>query len=110
MDTQKHPTGAGVTTPVTRIPITSAYALGADVHSWQVQKRRSRKGQDIWEPITWHATIDQAAESLRERLARLSGSQTLDEVLAARKNASLKRTLAISTLLDSIPRTARRKE
>lgn len=110
MAMSEHPQVAGISTLVTRIQITNDYAIGADVHAWQVQKRRTRKGIDIWEPITWHLSIEQAAESLRERMVRLSGSQIIDDVLAARKNASTVVSQAVAPLLDSLPCTSTRME
>ena len=88
MNARKHPTGAGISTPVTQISVTQDYAIGADAHSWQVQKRQPRNGADAWEPITWHATLEQAAASLRERLVRLPGSQTIGELRVATDDAS----------------------
>jgi len=98
----KHPPGAGTPTPTTRIPVTDNYALGADVHSWQVLKRHVRKGKSTWEPVTWHATLPQAATSLRDRLVRLSGAQTLEEALTTIDDASSTVSRAIAPLLGAL--------
>jgi hypothetical protein len=68
---------------LTVIAIVDDYRLAADAQSWQIQKRRQRRGQDEWESIGWYNTVDHAVRALGERLVRTSGAQTLAEFQAA---------------------------
>lgn len=68
--------------PATRIQIDADYAIGADSHSWFILQRKHRKTGDTWEPIAWYATLEQCVNGFADRAVRLSGAQTLDELLA----------------------------
>lgn len=58
------------------------YAIGADVHSWQVLKRCNRRDGRRWEPILWYVSLEQCINALAARAVRTCGARTLAEALA----------------------------
>ena len=68
--------------PKTFIPINEDYALGADAHAWHILKRHRDKDNYRWEPTAKYATLEQCVNGFAERAVRLSGAQTLTELLA----------------------------
>lgn len=79
------------------IPITANYRITSDEMQWRVERRRSRKGAASFEPVSFHANMSGAIESLRERLVRASNAETLADALADMENvsATLSRALTV---------------
>ena len=80
------------------IPIDNEYRLITDEYQWIVQKRRAKvkDEKNRWKPIGYYASVQQAIQSLGERLVRESKVDTLGEALAEIEKVSLR----LSTALD----------
>ena len=80
------------------IPIDERCRIDTDEHAWRVSRARVRKGETVWEPISYHATLEQAARSLFERELRASNAVGVVEAKAEadRLLTSLSRALTPS--------------
>ena len=67
------------------VPITDKWRIELDECSWAVAKHQPRKDKKRkqWEQVSWHRTLHQAAENVRERLLSNSEAYGVDEVLKA---------------------------
>ena len=63
------------------IPINEQYRITTDPYQWIVQKKRSRKNREDWEPQTYHPSLDAAIHSLWEHLVRASDAETEADAL-----------------------------
>ena len=63
------------------IQIDEQYRVTTDPYQWIIQKRRSRKGEEDWECLTYHPSLDSAIQGLREHLVRDSDAQTVADAL-----------------------------
>ena len=81
------------------IPIDPNWRIASDVHSWKVEKRTTCKGEDIWQPVSWHDTPGGAAKSLSRRLVRLCEAETLEDALKAVDEIADKLTKALTPRL-----------
>ena len=72
---------------MTTIPINDQWRIELDEYSWAVAQYvpRKDKSRKQWQQISWHMTLEQAAQSLAERLLSDTQAHTLDEVLAAQR-------------------------
>ena len=68
------------------VPINKQYRIASDPYQWIIQKKRSRKGEDDWDPQTFHPTIDSAFQSLGELMVRQSKAETLADPLVDVRN------------------------
>lgn len=65
------------------IQINKDYRISSDAYCWRVEKYAGiskKKGIQIWNVKSYHATYNQAADSLAQRLLRSSDAQTIDEL------------------------------
>ena len=76
----------------TIIPVNDEYRITADAMSWQVEKftgvsknKETGKETENWVPKSYHGNIDQAIQSLSQRLLRESVAQTPQELVNASK-------------------------
>ena len=63
------------------LTINKQYRVISDPYQWIIQKRRTRKGKEDWESLTFHSSPDAAIQSLREQLVRASDAQTVADAL-----------------------------
>ena len=63
------------------IQIDEQYRVTTDPYQWIIQKRRTRKGEEDWKPLTYHHSLDSAIQGLREHLVRDSDAQTVADAL-----------------------------
>ena len=77
------------------IQIDEQYRVTTDPYQWIIQKRRTRKGKEDWESLTFHSSPDAAIQSLREQLVRVSDAQTVADALRdiSRIDTTLSRAL-----------------
>ena len=68
------------------VPINAQYRITTDPYQWIVQKKRSRKGKEDWEPQTYHTSFQSALQSLGEFMVRQSDAATLTEALVEVEN------------------------
>ena len=61
--------------------INEQYRVITDPYQWIIQKRRSRKGEEDWECLTYHPSLVSAIQGLREHLVRASDAQTVADAL-----------------------------
>ncbi len=52
------------------IRVNSDWRIASDPLQWRVQKRRAVNGQDKWESLTFHKSLDKACLSLAQRQLR----------------------------------------
>ena len=86
------------------IIINENWRIATDSHQWLVQRRRAVNGQDKWESLTFHKSLDKACLSLAQRQLRDMGTDyrceeligfcravdsLKDEILTALKGAEL---------------------
>ena len=63
------------------IPIGDKYRIKGDSHSWSLERKRKRKGENCWEAFQWYGRLDQAANGLGDYMVRTSNAQSGSEVL-----------------------------
>ena len=63
------------------LTINKQYRMISDPYQWIIQKRRTRKGKEDWESLTFHSSLDAAIQSLREDRVRASDAQTVADAL-----------------------------
>ena len=89
------------------IQLNEDWRIASDPHQWLVQRRRAVNGQDKWESLTFHKSLDKACLSLAQRQLRDLGTDyrtedligfcravdsLKDEILTALKGAALQPT------------------
>ena len=70
------------------VPINEQYRIATDPYQWIVQKKRSRKGKEDWEPQTYHTSFQSALESLGEFMVRQSDAASLTDALVEVENVT----------------------
>ncbi len=84
------------------VPINEQYRIASDRYQWIIQKKRSRKGEDDWDPQTFHPTIDSALQSLGELMVRQSKAETLADALDDVRSITTRLSLALTPQLPDI--------
>ena len=76
------------------LPVSDKYRIATDTHSWMVQRLRSRKRKGVnvqeWEAVTWHSSVQQAVQSLGDRMVRASEAETFADALVDVENVCAK--------------------
>ena len=70
------------------VPINEQYRITTDPYQWIVQKKRSRKGKEDWEPQTYHTSFQSALQSLGEFMVRQSDAASLTDALVEVENVT----------------------
>ena len=70
------------------VPINEQYRITTDPYQWIVQKKRSRKGKEDWEPQTYHTSFQSALQSLGEFMVRQSEAASLTDALVEVENVT----------------------
>ena len=65
------------------IRINEQYRVATDPYQWIIQRKRTRKGNEVWESQTYHPSVDAAVRSLGERMVRECKTDTLVDALKA---------------------------
>ena len=68
------------------IRINEQYRVATDPYQWIIQRKRTRKGNEVWESQTYHPSADAAVRSLGERMVRECKTDTLVDALKAVEN------------------------
>ena len=63
------------------IRINEQYRVTTDPYQWIIQRKRTRKGNEVWESQTYHPSVDAAVRSLGERMVRECKTDTLVDAL-----------------------------
>lgn len=87
------------------IPINNEWRIELEEYSWAVAKYRPRAdmSKKQWEQVTWHRTLRQAAENVRERLLFDSEAYGVDEAINAMSDSTrlIAESIKESGVLDS---------
>ena len=78
------------------IPVDGDFRLGSDDRCWRVERRIHRRAGDTWEPISWHPSLQEAVQSLAERMIWTSDAEGLTEALEEVNRVTTRLTLALS--------------
>jgi hypothetical protein len=72
---------------MTTIPVNDKWRIELDEYSWAVAHHapRKNKSRKQWQQVSWHMTLEQAAQSLAERLLSDAEAHALGEVLSAQR-------------------------
>ena len=68
------------------IRINEQYRVATDPYQWIIQRKRTRKGNEVRESQTYHPSADAAVRSLGERMVRECKTDTLVDALKAVEN------------------------
>ena len=84
------------------IPINEQYRVATDPYQWIIQKKRTRKGNEVWESQTYHPSVDAAVRSLGERMVRECKTDTLVDALKAVETIATTLSQALTTRLEAV--------
>ena len=84
------------------IRINEQYRVATDPYQWIIQRKRTRKGNEVWESLTNHPPADAAVRSLRHRMVRESKAQTLADALVAVENGTTVLCQALTSRLEGM--------
>ena len=65
------------------IPVNQQFQIKSDRYQWIIQRKRTRKGNEVWESQTYHPSVDAAVRSLGDRMVRECKTYTLVDALKA---------------------------
>ena len=84
------------------VPINAQYRITTDPYQWIIQRKRTRKGNEVWESQTYHPSVDAAVRSLGERMVRESKTQTLVDALKAVETIATTLSQALTPRLQGV--------
>ena len=87
------------------IPINEQYRVATDPYQWIIQRKRTRKGNEVWESQTYHPSVDGAVRSLGERMVRESKTQTLVDALEAVETIATTLSQALTPQIEGVSET-----
>ena len=71
------------------IPINDQYRITSDRYQWMIQEKRNRTGKaEEWEPKSYFPTLEGAVKGLGEQMVRLSGAESIEELIKATENVT----------------------
>ena len=71
------------------ILINDQYRITSDRYQWMIQEKRNRTGKDDeWEPKSYFSTLESAVKELGEQMVRLSGAESIEELIKATENVA----------------------
>ena len=87
------------------IPINEQYRVATDPYQWIIQRKRTRKGNEVWESQTYHPSADAAVRSLGERMVRECKTQTLVDALEAVEAIATTLSQALTPQIEDVSET-----
>ena len=87
------------------IRINEQYRVTTDPYQWIIQRKRTRKGNEVWESQTYHPSVDGAVRSLGERMVRESKTQTLVDALEAVETIATTLSQALTPQIEGVSET-----
>ena len=84
------------------IPINEQYRVTTDPYQWIIQRKRTRKGNEVWESQTYHPSVDAAVRSLGERMVRECKTDTLVDALKAVETIATTLSQALMPSLEGV--------
>ena len=87
------------------IPINQQYRITTDPYQWIIQRKRTRKGNEVWESQTYHPSADAAVRSLGERMVRECKTETLVDALKAVETIATTLSQALTPSTEDVSET-----
>lgn len=84
------------------IRINEQYRVTTDPYQWIIQRKRTRKGNEVWESQTYHPSVDVAVRSLGERMVRECNTDTLVDALKAVETIATTLSQALMPRLEGV--------
>ena len=84
------------------IRINEQYRVATDPYQWIIQRKRTRKGNEVWESQTYHPSADAAVRSLGERMVRECKTDTLVDALKAVETIATTLSQALTPRLQGV--------
>ena len=84
------------------IPINERYRVATDPFQWIIQRKRTRKGNEVWESQTYHPSVDAAVRSLGERMVRECKTETLVDGLKVVETIATTLSQALTPLIEGV--------
>jgi len=87
------------------IRINEQYRVATDPYQWIIQRKRTRKGNEVWESQTYHPSADAAVRSLGERMVRECKTETLVDALKAVETIATTLSQALTPSTEDVSET-----
>ena len=87
------------------IPINEQYRVATDPYQWIIQRKRTRKGNEVWESQTYHPSVDAAVRNLGERMVRECKTDTLVDALKAVETIATTLSQALTPSIEEVSQT-----
>ena len=87
------------------IRINEQYRVTTDPYQWIIQRKRTRKGNEVWESQTYHPSADAAVRSLGERMVRECKTETLVDALKAVETIATTLSQALTPSTEDVSET-----
>ena len=87
------------------IRINEQYRVATDPYQWIIQRKRTRKGNEVWESQTYHPSADAAVRSLGERMVRECKTDTLVDALKAVETIATTLSQALTPSTEDVSET-----
>ena len=87
------------------IRINEQYRVATDPYQWIIQRKRTRKGNEVWESQTYHPSVDAAVRSLGERMVRECNTDTLVDALKAVETIATTLSQALTPSIEEVSQT-----
>ena len=87
------------------IRINEQYRVATDPYQWIIQRKRTRKGNEVWESQTYNPSVDAAVRSIGERMVRECKTDTLVDALKAVENIATTLSQALTPSIEGASET-----
>ena len=92
------------------IRINEQCRVTTDPYQWIIQRKRTRKGNEVWESQTYHPSVDAAVRSLGERMVRECKTDTLVDALKAVETIATTLSQALMPRLEGVLKVTDREK
>ena len=87
------------------IRINEQYRVTTDPYQWIIQRKRTRKGNEVWESQTYHPSFDGVVRSLGERMARECKTDTLVDALKVEETIATTLSQTLTPSIEGVSET-----
>ena len=89
------------------IPINDQYRIKSDRYQWMIQEKRHRAGKaNEWESKSFHPTLEGAVKELGEQMVRLSGAESIEELIKATENVTTTLSRALPPQIEVVSKAS----
>ena len=89
------------------IPINDQYRITSDRYQWMIQEKRNRSGKDEeWQSTSYFPTLERAVKELGEQMVRLSGAESIEELIKARENVTTTLSRALPPQIEVVSKAS----